>query len=247
MCVRGGVEDVRVPGIERDVGNAGVVVDCEHVRPGLASVGRPIEAALPSRRPEGPFRRDVHHVPVPRVDEDLADVLGSLEPHLPPGPAAVEALVDAVPPAHVATAHVLASADPYDVGVGRIQGDATHRVGRLVVEDRLPGDAGVLRLPHSPRADRDVPHAAVARADGDVGSPTAHQGGADAAQREAPERLFRHAVVAGRGRGRRRCRGKEQESRQAGRRKGTQDFPLLFRAKIPPCTVMGRLPAPPPG
>ena len=56
-----------------DVGEAGVVVDELGVRPGLAAVGRLVEAALRVRSEQVPDRRDVDDVRVLRVDDDARD------------------------------------------------------------------------------------------------------------------------------------------------------------------------------
>jgi hypothetical protein len=55
----------------------------------------------------------------------------------------------------------------------------------LIVEDRLPGGAGVLGLPHATRADRHVPHAAVLGVDGDIRDASAVDRGSDVAERES--------------------------------------------------------------
>ena len=88
-----------------------------------------------------------------------------LQPDVLPGLAAVVALVDAVAVADAALAVVLAGADPDDVRVLRVEGDAADGVRTLAVEDRRPGGAGVGRLPHAAGGHRDEVMGAVARVD----------------------------------------------------------------------------------
>jgi hypothetical protein len=182
-----GIKYIRIPRIDLDVGDPGVLVDAKRLRPVLAGIGGLVEAPLATGRPERPLGRHIDHVAVPWVDHDLADVLGGLEPHPLPGPAAVEALVDTVPPADMPATDVLTGADPDDIGIRRIDGHRTDRIGGLVVEDRSPGDTGVFGFPDAPGAHRQIPGAAVPGADRDVGDPTTHQGRTDATQRETAD------------------------------------------------------------
>ena len=167
------------------VADAGVLGDREHRRPGLAAVGRLVEAAVAAGRPERALRRDVDGVRVLRVDQDLADVLGALEADVLPALAAVLALVDAVAVADAALAVVLAGADPDDVRVLRVDRDAADRVGALAVEDGRPGGPGVLGLPDAARGHGQEPALLVGRVHGDVGDAAGGDGRPDAAQREA--------------------------------------------------------------
>src|SRR6185312_9030687 len=114
------------------------------------------ETALPAGRKERSLRGDVHDVGVARVDDDLADVLGLLEPHALPRLASVDRLVDAVTEVGGPLRVVLARAEPEDVGVLRIDDDAAAVEGAAVVEDRRPRDAAVDRLPHAAERRRDV-------------------------------------------------------------------------------------------
>src|SRR5689334_21288733 len=81
-----------------------------------------------ARGPQRPLRGDVDHVRVPRVDDDLPDVLGGLKPHLLPAPARVQAAVDAVAETDVAPADVLATPHPDDLRMTRVDRDAADGV-----------------------------------------------------------------------------------------------------------------------
>ena len=106
-------------------------------------------------------------VGVRRMDDDLAD-LPLLLPDVLPGLAAVGGLVDAVAGHDVAADVGLAGADVDDVGIGRRDGDGADGRGRLIVEDRLPGEAAVGRLPDAAgRRGRVVDH----RIAGDAAGP----------------------------------------------------------------------------
>ena len=58
------------------------------------------------------------------VYDDAADVLGLLESHVLPVLTTVTAAIDARAVTYVSTGDVLAGANPYRIGVVRIQGDA---------------------------------------------------------------------------------------------------------------------------
>ena len=75
-----GVEDRRLLRIEREVGAAGVGVDVEHLLPGLAAVGRLVDAALLVRAPQLAGGADVDRVRRLGIDLDAGDALGVLQP-----------------------------------------------------------------------------------------------------------------------------------------------------------------------
>ena len=181
------VEHVGVAGVQVHVGDAGVLADLEDGGPGAAAVGGLEEAAVAPGRPKAPHGRGVHHVRVPGVDQDPADVLGGAEPGVGPAAPAVQALVDAVAPADAPLARVLARPEPDDVRVGGVDGDRAGRVGRVVVEDGSPGGAAVDGLPDVRRSGGHVPDAPVGGIDDDVGDSAGHEGRADAAEPEGGE------------------------------------------------------------
>jgi len=179
------VQDGGVAGVHDHVHDAGVLVDLQDQLPGLASVVGPVEPAVAPGTPEGAHGGHVDDIPVGRMYQDLADVHRLLQADVLPVLAAVSGAVDSVAVGDAALAVVLARADPDDVGIGRIDGDAADGIAALVVEDRLPRDARVVGLPDIPRADRDVPVVGIARVDGDVADASRHQCRADAAEFQA--------------------------------------------------------------
>src|SRR5207248_9178659 len=192
--VAGGEEHVRVARVHDHVGDAGVLADRESFLPGLAGVGGLVKAAVAARSPQRPLGGDVDRVGVPRVDDDLADVLGRLEAHVFPGLATVVGAVDAVAVADAALAVVLAGADPDHVRVLRVEDHGANGVRAFVVEDGRPGGAGVGRLPHAARGGGHEVVAAVARVDGEAHDPPGGDGRAEQSELEAGESCFRHAV-----------------------------------------------------
>ncbi len=91
-----------------------------------------------------------------------------------PGLAGVGRLVDAVADREVGPRQPFAAADVDDVRIGRRDGDPADRSGRLIVEDRLPGAAGVGRLPDAAVHHADVEGVRLARmAGGRLGPPGA--------------------------------------------------------------------------
>src|SRR6185436_12593186 len=154
--------------VHHHVGDAGLVADLEDALPGAAAVVRAIEAAVAAVLPQRALRGDEDAVGVGVVDEDLADVLGILEPDAVPAGAAVGGLVDAVAVADAALAVVLAGAHPDDERVLGVEHDGADREALLAVEDRLPGGAAVGRVPDASGGGGDVAHGVVRRVDGEV-------------------------------------------------------------------------------
>ena len=193
--VGGRIHDVGIARIEVHFGHAGVGRSLEGLLPGRAAIARDVEAAFAARGPQRSLRGHPDHVRVARIDHDHRDVLGGLQAHVGPGGAAIERLVDAVAVGNAALGVVLAAADPDHQRVVRIEGHAAERVGTLVVEDRIPGRAGVGRLPEAACGCGDVPDRLVLRIDREVGDAAGDHGRTDSAQGEAAEgfRLHRPA------------------------------------------------------
>jgi hypothetical protein len=184
-----GVDHVRIARVEVDLVDPGpVVLPFEHQVPGPAAVGALVQPAVTASGPHRPLGRHPDHAAASRVDGDPADVARGLEPHVLPGPPAIERLVDAIPEANAPLAVVFAGAHPDHQRVLRVDGQGAHRIRGLVIEDRGPGDAGVLGLPDPARGHPPVPGALVGRIDHDVRDPARGQRRSDAAEPETRDR-----------------------------------------------------------
>ena len=178
-----------------DLADAGVVVDLEDLLPGGAAVGRPVEAAVVARAPQGALGRHVDHVGVARIDGDHAHVLGVLQAHHLEVPAAVDGLVDPVAVGDAALAVVLAGAHPQHLRIAGIESQTTDGVGPLPVEDGRVGDAPVGRLPDAARAHGHVVLGGIVRVDGEVAHAARREGRAQQAEPEGGEGAGVEAVV----------------------------------------------------
>src|SRR4026209_832008 len=107
------VHRVGIARVEVDLGDPGALVDVEDAGPGLAPVARLVEPALAAGGPQRSLRRDVDHVRVARIDDDPAEVLGALEPHVRPGLPTVGGLVAPAAVADAALTVVLAAPHPH--------------------------------------------------------------------------------------------------------------------------------------
>jgi hypothetical protein len=177
--VQTGVHDARILRIDAHVDATGGLVDVEHLLPGLAAVLRAEDAAVGVRSPEATHRGDEHDVRVAGVDRDVARVQRLAQTHVGEGLAAVGRLVDPVAEAHRVARVLLAGADPDHVGVARRDRDIADRRGPLVLEDALPGGAGVARLPDPRTGGAEVPHIPLRVVHLDVGDAATHVGGPD--------------------------------------------------------------------
>src|SRR5205823_4944645 len=138
---------VGVARIQNDVDPAAVAVAEQHPLPALAAVPGAEDPALvvgPERVAE---RGDEHDIRVSRVDDDGADVPAVAQTQVLPGLAGIERLVYAVAIGDVAARAGLAGADIDDVVIRVGDRDRSYRGDLLLVEDRLPGAAGVGALP----------------------------------------------------------------------------------------------------
>jgi hypothetical protein len=193
--VGGGVDEIRVAGVEPHLGESGVVGDVEDALPGCAAVGGLVDTAVAAGSPQGPHGRDVDDVGVLRMHLDAADVLGFTEPHVLPRLAAVHALVDAVAERHRALGVVLPGANPDRIGVRRIDGHAADGVRALRVEDRLPRRSGVVGLPQTARRGGHEVPVPLARRDGEVDHTPRVDGRTDVPQSQSGQGVGRQPVL----------------------------------------------------
>ena len=182
------VQDLAVGRIHHDVVRAGVIVDLEHLRPGLAAVGGAVDAALAARAPQAPGGRHEHDVVVARVDDDPVDVLRGAKPHVGVGLPAVGRLVDAVAPRGALAVVRLARAHPDKIGVALGNGHVADRHQPLVLELRFERGAVVPGLPHAAVRRGDIVDGRVGLVDGDVGDAARHRRRPDRAEVERIER-----------------------------------------------------------
>src|SRR5262249_25533373 len=112
--------------------------------------------------------------------------------------AAIVGAVDAIAVADAALAVVLAGADPDGFGVLGVEGDGADGVGALVVEEGVPGGAGVGGLPDPARGDGDVPGGAVLRMNRKRGNASGREGRPEGAQPESADGTGAEGVVCGR-------------------------------------------------
>src|SRR5437763_11071391 len=92
---------------------------------------------------------DVHSVRVRRIDENLYDALGLLEPHVRPVVAAVRGLVDAVAHGDAVARPRFTRADPDRFRIGGIDRDGADGLHGLFVEHWFVRGAAVGGLPHA--------------------------------------------------------------------------------------------------
>src|SRR5262245_35462004 len=123
------------------------------------------------------------------MHDDVAD-LPLLLPHVFPRFAAVGGDVDAIARRDVAADVRLAGTNVDNIGIRRRDCDGADGARRLIVEDRLPRDAAVGRLPDTARRRADVIDRRIAR----HAARSAHAaagGGTDRAILQALERVLR--------------------------------------------------------
>ncbi len=197
--VGGCVDDLAVRRVHRQIVRSGVVVDLQHLLPGLAAVGGLVDAALTARSPQAARRRDEDDVVVARVDGDAMDVLGGPEAHVDVGLAPVGRLVDAVAPRGALAVVRFAGAHPHQVGVRLRDGDVANRHQALILELGRERRAGVRGLPDTAVGGAHVEDGRIRLVDGKVRDAAGHRRRADLAEMERVER------PAGRGCGRLRC------------------------------------------
>src|SRR5205823_5246566 len=100
--------------------------------PGLAAVGRPVDAPLLAVAPELAGDAGVDHVGVLRVHDDPRDPLRLGQARVRPRLAGVGGLVDAVADGDGVAGPGLAGTDPDRARIPRVDGDGSDRLHRLL-------------------------------------------------------------------------------------------------------------------
>ena len=159
---RGGEQLLRVRRIHHDVDGAGVLVHEEHAFPRVPAVARPEHAALPLRAVAVALGSNVHDVRIPGIDHDASDASAGVESHTLPGAAGVGGFVDAVAERDVRADPRLARPGPHDVVVRARDAERSDGCDLLIVEDRLPVNAGIGRLPDAAARRASVVHVRIA-------------------------------------------------------------------------------------
>ena len=143
------VHDAGIARLEREIDGAGVLVAVEHALPDPAPVGGEKDAALGVGAVGMAESRDQDPIRVAGVDQDSPDLLRVPKPDVDKGLPAVGGFVHPVALRDVG-AHVgLAGAHVDHLRIRRRQGERADGADRLGVEDRSPGPAGIVRLPHA--------------------------------------------------------------------------------------------------
>src|ERR1700722_1480060 len=99
---------------------------------------------------------------IARIHGERGNLLPVDKTEMGPGLAGVGGFVNAVADGKIWTVEALAAAHINDVGVGRGYRDGADRLRRLVIEDRVPGAAVVVRFPNAAIDLADVEHIRLA-------------------------------------------------------------------------------------
>ena len=167
------VDDVGIPRIELEVRRAGVLVLVEHFLKRSSAVDRSEDAALFVRPVRMAQHRNEQAIGVARVDDDVRNLLAVAKAEVRPRLPRVGRFVDAVAGGEVGPRDAFAAADVDHIGIGRRNGDGADRSGRLVVENRLPRAAVVVRHPDAAVDEAGVEDIRVPRHAGDGFRPPA--------------------------------------------------------------------------
>ena len=86
---------------------------------------------------------------IARVHQNRGDLLAVAQTEMPPGLAAVGGFVHPVAHRKIRPLHSFAAAGVNDVRIGRSNRERADGAGGLVIEDRMPGAADIVRLPNA--------------------------------------------------------------------------------------------------
>src|SRR5215472_7740474 len=163
----------------------------ERSGPGVASIDRLVDTALLVWPPQMANGGDIHDVGIVRIDDDAADMLGVFEAHVLPGLAAVQRSINAVAPGGALAVIRLAGAGPNDVWIRRRDSNVADGGRALFIEERLPGNPVVRRLPYAARSYANVDDTGIALDHSEVVDAAAHYRGSNG----PPGKLFEDELL----------------------------------------------------
>ena len=230
---QGGVDHVGIAGLEGHVDGPGVGVVEQRPGPGPTAIGGAEHAALRIGTVGMAERGCQQHVRVARIDQDLADLLGVLQPDGGPGGPAVGRAEHAFALGDIG-AHVgLARADVDDVAIARGHGQGADGAHGLGVEDRGPGAARVVGAPDPAIHRPEVEPPGLVRCAGHRQHPPAAERADGAPVQRLEQRGIDRSVSARRpGRSHRQPCGAEHDRRYPSRHRGPPD--RRRPAELPP-------------
>src|ERR1700730_9312990 len=145
----GGVNYVGIRGVDLYVGGSGVLVLVNKFLPSLAAVSGTEQAALLIGAVGMAEQGCKNLVGISWVDGECRNLQAITQAEMGPGFSGVSRFVDSIANREVGAMQAFTAGDINDVGIRRSNGDGSDRLGGFVVEDRAPGAAVVVRLPHA--------------------------------------------------------------------------------------------------
>ena len=156
-----------IPRVEGDIDSAGIVVDEENLRPGLAAIGCTKDASFWIRSVRMTECGDIDDVGVCRMDNHFADGAGVAQPDVLPRFAGIDGLINAVALRDIPTQASFTGTGIDHVGVGRSNSDCADVAGLFVIEDRFPSSGAIGGFPDTAADRAEIPSIRIA---GDTGS-----------------------------------------------------------------------------
>ena len=182
----------RVVGIHFQTRRTGVFVHEQHVLPRLPTVSRAEDSTLTLRTVTVTQRSHVYDVGVGRVDDDARCAARPREAHVPPVLPPICGFVDPGAERHVRANVRLTGSSPHDCRIRGCHREGTDGMIGLVVEDRPPILAAVLRFPDAAGCGAHVVGERIAHHTRHRGNPVAHRTNVPIAQLAV---LFRRDVL----------------------------------------------------
>ena len=121
-----GKKNARIGQVEANIGGAAIAVFEENSLPGLAAIGRPIDATLFVGTEQMSEGRGESYIRVSRMNDHGAD-LAFLLPNMLPGLGGIGGFVDAVARGYIAARICLAGPRIDDIRIGRCDSHRAHR------------------------------------------------------------------------------------------------------------------------
>ena len=171
----GGVNHVRIRGVDLNVGAAGVFIFGNDALPVLSAIGGTVDTALLARAIGMTQHCREDFIRITRIDGECGNLLAiSQAGQVCPCFAGVRGFVNTVARRKVRALQSFPAADIDHIRIRRRNGDGADRPRRLVIENRVPRATVIVRLPHSAVHLPHVKHAGLAgHAGGSAGASAA--------------------------------------------------------------------------
>ena len=185
--LRSGIDHIGIARIHGHIVHSRIFADLQNFFPCFAAVNGFVKSSVAARPPDGTFGRHIYDVRIFGMDNDLADLTRRFQTHVFPRVAAVFRFVNAVAVTQRPLVVVFARTQPHHVGIVGVNGNVSHGIGSVIVENGHERCTVVFGFPNMSRCGSHKIFAVIFGVDRKIGNPPRRKGRSDASPFQSRE------------------------------------------------------------